>query len=76
MRGLDGQGITLVLVTHHIEEIVPEIERVILLRGGQVYADGTREELLADAPLSAVFGGPVRVRRDGVTYSASVAELE
>jgi iron complex transport system ATP-binding protein len=76
MRGLARQGITLVLVTHHIEEIVPEIDRVILLRGGHVYADGTREELLADAPLSAVFGGPVRVRRDGATYSASVAEAE
>jgi iron complex transport system ATP-binding protein len=76
MRDLARQGITLVLVTHHIEEIVPEIERVILLRDGQVYADGTREELLADAPLSAVFGGPVRVRRDGTTYSASVAEVE
>jgi ABC-type molybdenum transport system, ATPase component/photorepair protein PhrA len=76
MRDLARQGITLVLVTHHIEEIVPEIERVILLRDGQVYADGTREELLADAPLSAVFGGPVRVRRDGTTYSASVAEAE
>ncbi|WP_369941589.1 ABC transporter ATP-binding protein [Xanthomonas medicagonis] len=74
MRDLARQGITLVLVTHHIEEIVPEIERVILLRDGQVYADGGREALLADAPLSAVFGGAVRVRRDGATYSASVAE--
>lgn len=76
MRGLARQGITLVLVTHHIEEIVPEIERVILLRGGHVYADGRRDELLADGPLSAVFGGPVRVRRDGTSYSASVAEAE
>ncbi|MDY4283038.1 ATP-binding cassette domain-containing protein [Xanthomonas sp. LF06-19] len=72
MRDLARQGITLVLVTHHIEEIVPEIARVILLREGQVYADGAREELLADAPLSAVFGGPVRVQRDGDSYSARV----
>lgn len=72
MRDLARQGITLVLVTHHIEEIVPEIGRVILLREGQVYADGTREDLLADAPLSAVFGGPVRVQRDGNSYSARV----
>ncbi|MBN6150536.1 ATP-binding cassette domain-containing protein [Xanthomonas sp. AmX2] len=73
MRELAHQGITLVLVTHHIEEIVPEIQRLILLRGGRVFADGTREELLNDATLSAVFDGPVRVRREGAQYVASVA---
>ncbi|MBO8043765.1 hypothetical protein J6396_39570, partial [Pseudomonas aeruginosa] len=61
MRVLAQQGITLVLVTHHIEEIIPEIERVVLLRDGRVLADGTRAELLRSAPLSAVFGGPITV---------------
>ena len=54
-------GITLVLVTHHIEEIIPEIERVVLLRDGRVLADGTRAELLRNEPLSAVFGGAITV---------------
>ncbi|WP_313207531.1 ATP-binding cassette domain-containing protein [Stenotrophomonas sp.] len=61
MRVLAQQGITLVLVTHHIEEVIPEIERVVLLRDGRVLADGTREELLRDQPLSAVFGGAISV---------------
>ncbi len=61
MRVLAQQGITLVLVTHHIEEIIPEIERVVLLRDGRVLADGTRAELLRSAPLSAVFGGAITV---------------
>lgn len=61
MQSLARQGITLVLVTHHVEEIIPEIERVVLLREGKVLADGTRAELLCDAPLSAAFGGPIRV---------------
>ncbi|MBO9739726.1 ATP-binding cassette domain-containing protein [Xanthomonas axonopodis pv. begoniae] len=74
MRHLAHQGITLVLVTHHIEEIVPEIERVILLRAGKVVADGTREALLTDASLSAVFDGPVRVQRDGARCWATVGE--
>ncbi|MBV6847685.1 ABC transporter ATP-binding protein [Xanthomonas euvesicatoria] len=74
MRHLARQGITLVLVTHHIEEIVPEIERVILLRAGKVVADGTREALLTDASLSAVFDGPVRVQRDGARCWATVGE--
>ncbi|RXD61866.1 ATP-binding cassette domain-containing protein, partial [Xanthomonas perforans] len=74
MRHLARQGITLVLVTHHIEEIVPEIERVILLRAGKVVADGTREALLTDASLSAVFDGPVRVQRNGARCWATVGE--
>ncbi|MGN7839862.1 ABC transporter ATP-binding protein [Stenotrophomonas sp. 22385] len=61
MRTLAAQGITLVLVTHHIEEVIPEIERVVLLRGGRIAADGTRAELLRDGPLSDVFGGPIQV---------------
>nr|WP_053461769.1 MULTISPECIES: ATP-binding cassette domain-containing protein [Stenotrophomonas] len=61
MRVLAQQGITLVLVTHHIEEIIPEIERVVLLRDGRVQADGTRAELLRSTPLSAVFGGAITV---------------
>lgn len=72
MRHLARQGITLVLVTHHIEEIVPEIERVILLRGGRIFADGGRDALLTDETLSAVFEGPIRVQREDGCYSATV----
>ncbi len=61
MRELARQGITLVLVTHHIEEIIPEIERVVMLRGGKILADGSRAVLLRDGPLSELFGGPIRV---------------
>jgi len=70
MQSLARQGITLVLVTHHVEEIIPEIERVVLLRDGRVLADGTRAELLCDAPLSALFGGPITVREHEGRLSA------
>ncbi|MBD9480774.1 ATP-binding cassette domain-containing protein [Pseudoxanthomonas sp. PXM02] len=70
MRTLAQRGITLVLVTHHIEEIIPEIDRVLLLRDGAVYADGDREATLTDAHLSHAFGGPVRVRCEDGYYSA------
>lgn len=70
LRTLAAQGITLVLVTHHIEEIIPEIDRVILLRAGQVFADGDRASTLTSDNLSAVYGGPLRVRREGQTYTA------
>lgn len=70
MRSLAQRGITLVLVTHHIEEIIPEIDRVLLLRDGAVCADGDRAGTLTEAQLSHVFGGPVQVRRDGEYYGA------
>jgi iron complex transport system ATP-binding protein len=71
LRELARQGITLVLVTHHIEEIVPEIGRVILLREGRVLAHGARADVLTSELLSQAYGGPLRVRREGDAYSAS-----
>ena len=64
LRELARAGTTLVLVTHHIEEIVPEIERVIVLRQGRIFADGSRADMLDSALLSAAFDGPVRVWRE------------
>lgn len=72
LRELAQQGITLVLVTHHLEEIVPEIERVILLREGRLIGDGSRAELFNDDTLSALFGGRVRVEYEHGHYRAVV----
>ncbi len=71
LRKLAWQGITLVLVTHHLEEIIAEIDRVILLREGRVLADGARADVLTSELLSQAYGGPLRVRQEGDAYSAS-----
>ena len=71
LRELARQGVTLVLVTHHIEEIVPEIGRVILLREGRVLADGTRAQVLTSELLSRAYGGPLKIRQEGDAYLAS-----
>lgn len=73
MRLLASGGTTLVLVTHHVEEIVPEIEHVVLLRDGQVIKQGTKRETLTDAALSACFAMPVQVTQQGDYYAASLA---
>jgi iron complex transport system ATP-binding protein len=65
LRELLAEGRTLVLVTHHLDEIPPEIEWVILLRHGRVMAQGDREAMLADAPLSALFETPLHVVHAG-----------
>ena len=53
----------LVLVTHHVEEIVPAFTHALLLRGGAVAAAGPRSTTLTSARLSAIFGRPVQLRR-------------
>ena len=57
-------GLGIVLVTHHVPEIIPEIERVVLLQRGRVLADGAKEKVLTSAQLSALFGARVRVFRE------------
>ena len=61
LRQLAAAGTTLLLVTHQIEAIVPEIRRCVMLRAGEVVGDGPVDELLRDAPLSALFETPLRV---------------
>jgi iron complex transport system ATP-binding protein len=66
MRELAQSGIGIVLVTHHLADIIPEIDRVVLMRGGRVQADGRKEDLLNPEQLSRIFGVPVEIaRRDG-----------
>jgi iron complex transport system ATP-binding protein len=65
VRAIARAGTTLILITHHIEEIVPEIGRLVLLRGGRVAADGPRAETLTASRLSEVFGAPVALEEAG-----------
>ena len=66
MRGLAQSGVGIVMVTHHAADIIPEIERVVLMRDGRVLADGRKEELLTEDRMSKLFGYPVEIaRRDG-----------
>ena len=66
MRELAQSGIAILLVTHHVSEIIPEIERVILLRDGRIIADGGKNEVLTSERISGLFGIPLRiVQQDG-----------
>jgi iron complex transport system ATP-binding protein len=53
-------------VTHHVSEIIPEIERLVLLREGRVLADGRKSSILTAEYLSNLFGAAVRLgQHDG-----------
>jgi iron complex transport system ATP-binding protein len=64
LRRLASEGTGLVLVTHHLGDILPEIERIILMRDGRIVGDGPREELLTAPKLSELFDTPVRIGHD------------
>ena len=66
MRRLAQEGTGLVLVTHHLGDILPEIDRVILMKQGRILADGPREELLTETRLSDLFNAPIRIGRDRI----------
>jgi len=61
VRSIARQGTTILLVTHHVDEIVPEIERVILLRRGRIASDGLKPDVLTPTHLSHAFDAPLAV---------------
>jgi iron complex transport system ATP-binding protein len=66
MSQLANSGIGTILVTHDLADIIPEIERVVLMSDGRIVADGRKQEILEPARLSQVFGLEVEMaRRDG-----------
>ena len=66
LRDLAKSGLGILLVTHHVSEIIPEMERVVLLRGGRVVGDGRKQDVLTSERLSALFGVQIQIaRRDG-----------
>lgn len=66
MGALANAGTAIILVTHELADIVPEIQRVVLMSRGRIIADGPKEEILQVERLAALFGVSVEMaRRDG-----------
>jgi len=70
LRSLAAAGVGLLLVTHHLDDIIPEIDRVVLIREGTVFADGPKAQVLTSGGLSEIFRVPVEVyERDGYYHA-------
>ena len=66
MRKLAQSGIALLLITHHLPDVIPEIDRVIFMQNGRIAADGPKSQLLKADRLSSLFGCSVELsKRDG-----------
>jgi len=74
VRKLVAKGKNIVVVTHLLNEIPPDIERIVLLREGSIVADGPKEEVLTEENLLTTYGTPIKLARvDGyyLAYPAS-----
>ena len=70
LRKLAQAGTGILMVTHHLADIIPEIDRVILIERGRICADGPKADLLTAERLTRLFGLPVDlVRRDGYYHA-------
>jgi iron complex transport system ATP-binding protein len=67
--GRSARPPTLVLVTHHVEEIMPLFTHVLILKSARVLAQGPRKNALTSATLSEAFGQPARLRRQRGRYT-------
>ena len=66
MSALARSGTAIILVTHELADVVPEIHRVVLMNRGKILADGPKDEILQVERLAALFGVKVEMaRRDG-----------
>jgi iron complex transport system ATP-binding protein len=74
VRRVARSGTTVILITHHIDEIIPEIDRIVLLHEGRIVGDGPKPQLLSADHLSRIFGLPVAVDvADGYHYARPAA---
>jgi len=65
---LARRGIGIIMVTHHLSDIIPEIERVVTIRDGRIVRDGAKREVLEAGALSELFGIQVDVLKRGGYY--------
>lgn len=72
IRKVVQNGTTLILVTHHIEEVIPEIERIVLLKDGRKAFDGSKKEILTSANLSEIYDHPVKLNGNNGLYKVRV----
>jgi iron complex transport system ATP-binding protein len=76
VRRIAQRGTTIVLVTHHVEEIIPEIDHVVLLKNGRVAADGRKASVLTGHRLSDVFGASIVLDETGGYYHSRIVQQD
>ncbi|MFV0934117.1 ATP-binding cassette domain-containing protein [Pseudomonas jessenii] len=68
MRNFCNEGRAMIITTHHIDEIIPEIDRVVLIKQGQLIANGPKAKTLTSAQLSALYQTDLHVSENNGWY--------
>lgn len=71
LRKIARSGTGIILVTHNLHDIIPEISRVILMRDGAIQEDGPKADVLTDEAIGGLFSVPVHVVEEGGYYYAT-----
>lgn len=71
MRKIAHAGVQIILVTHQIHDIIPEIDRIILMKSGKIVEDGRKANMLTDERLQNLFAVPVHITKNNDYYYAS-----
>lgn len=71
LRRIAQSGTGIILVTHNLHDIIPEISRVILMKDGRFVQDGKKEDILTDEHIGSLFSAPVHVKRENGYYYAT-----
>jgi len=70
LRRLAQQGTGILLITHHVSDIIPEIDRILMMKDGRIVSDGPRSQLLNEQRLGDLFRTEVRLtERDGFHHA-------
>jgi len=68
LRNIARSGTGIILITHNLQDIIPEISRVILMRDGKFYCDGPKAEILTEERIGDLFSIPVQIREEQGYY--------
>jgi iron complex transport system ATP-binding protein len=71
MRKIARSGTGIILVTHNLHDIIPEISRIILMKEGRFAGDGKKKVMLTDSKIGGLFNVPVHVREEEGWYYAT-----
>lgn len=71
LRSIAQSGVGIIMATHNLHDIIPEISRIILMKGGKFIVDGPKEEVLNDTHIGRLFNVPVKVREEEGWYYAT-----
>jgi iron complex transport system ATP-binding protein len=70
LRKISKSGTGIILITQNLQDIIPQIDRVILMRKGRFYKDGPKYKILTSGNISGLFKVPVRIKKENGYYYA------